>query len=284
MTVSQEMIALADKIAVTPLPGGALIARERRMIEDALRTVALIDAIRADEGNSVEIVCPNPDFNGQPDQAIDVRAFWGGKEWGERRFAGDTVLDCLSAAHAAMTSSDGRTDEAMGRDAGAASGSGNASTTDAASEAGVGSARSSPSETFATAAHVDLETVQTLLDLLNPMHGELDRQLYDDRMRTEYEVPRERDWGVRITEGMERDLTQAVLILEDRKERFATPAARWRHLKRGTVYVEHGRGQLQSNNKTVDEEPIVIYRGTDGQWWARPVSEFEDGRFERVQP
>jgi hypothetical protein len=63
---------------------------------------------------------------------------------------------------------------------------------------------------------MDMETIQTLLDLLNPLHGDLDRQIYDDRMREELDIPRDREWNVNVTEGMERDLTQAVLILEDR--------------------------------------------------------------------
>jgi hypothetical protein len=63
---------------------------------------------------------------------------------------------------------------------------------------------------------VDRETAQILLDLLNPLHGELDRQLYDERMREELEIPRDREWNVNVTEAMERDLTQAVCILENR--------------------------------------------------------------------
>jgi hypothetical protein len=111
MTTSTEMLALADRIAAwTPEQRSVLvfIARERRMIEDALRTVALIDAIRADEGNTVTLICSNPDFNGQPNEAIKVSTFWKNDSglWGDRRFAGDTVLDCLRTAHAAMTSSD----------------------------------------------------------------------------------------------------------------------------------------------------------------------------------
>lgn len=63
---------------------------------------------------------------------------------------------------------------------------------------------------------MDKETIQTLLDLLNPLHGSLDTQLYDDRVRDDFEIPRDREWSVNVTEGQDRDLTQAVVILEDR--------------------------------------------------------------------
>lgn len=73
---------------------------------------------------------------------------------------------------------------------------------------------------------MDKETIQILLDLLNPLHGELDRQIYDELIREEAEVPREREFDVVVTHGMERDLTQAVLILEARKRDTVTdPAA-----------------------------------------------------------
>jgi hypothetical protein len=65
------------------------------------------------------------------------------------------------------------------------------------------------------------ETIQTLLDLLNPLHGELDRQTYDDKMKEEFDVPADREYNVDITARMERDLTQAVLILENRKAALA---------------------------------------------------------------
>lgn len=57
----------------------------------------------------------------------------------------------------------------------------------------------------------------------------------------------------------------------------------WRHVKRGTVYTEIGRGKLQcAANELLDDKPVVIYRGEDGALWVRGVTEFEDGRFERV--
>lgn len=64
--------------------------------------------------------------------------------------------------------------------------------------------------------YMDRETIQTLLDLLHPLHGSLDEQLYDERKYEELEIPRDREYAVNVTEAHDRDLTQAVLILEDR--------------------------------------------------------------------
>lgn len=68
---------------------------------------------------------------------------------------------------------------------------------------------------------MDRETIQILLDLLNPMHGEIDRQLpaqfTDER---EWDAPPDREYSVNITAKMERDLTQAVMILERRLRDF----------------------------------------------------------------
>lgn len=55
---------------------------------------------------------------------------------------------------------------------------------------------------------------------------------------------------------------------------------RYRHVKRGTIYTVIGEGKLQcSANPLLDDQPIVVYRGEDGQLWARGVDEFHDGRF-----
>lgn len=60
------------------------------------------------------------------------------------------------------------------------------------------------------------ETTQTLLDLLNPLHGELDRQTYDEKQKQNFDAPADAEYNVDITARMERDLTQAVCILENR--------------------------------------------------------------------
>jgi hypothetical protein len=69
----------------------------------------------------------------------------------------------------------------------------------------------------------DLETIQALLDLLNPLHGELDRQTYDDKVRENSDAPKDAEYAVNVTAQMERDLTQAVLILESRKRAALQP-------------------------------------------------------------
>src|ERR1700723_3484040 len=53
-------------------------------------TVRLINFQRADDGDSVTILCNNPDFNGQPNCAIVCNGDWTG--WVDKRFAADTVL------------------------------------------------------------------------------------------------------------------------------------------------------------------------------------------------
>jgi hypothetical protein len=63
----------------------------------------------------------------------------------------------------------------------------------------------------------DADTIQTLLDLLNPLHGELDRQTYDEKVAQNFDAPRDAEYSVNITAQMERDLTQAMMILENRK-------------------------------------------------------------------
>lgn len=69
------------------------------------------------------------------------------------------------------------------------------------------------------------ETIQTLLDLLNPLHGDLDQQTYDAKVAMDFDMPSDYAHDVTVTAQQERDLTLAVLILENRK-RTVPPAKR----------------------------------------------------------
>lgn len=62
-------------------------------------------------------------------------------------------------------------------------------------------------------------------------------------------------------------------------------ATRWQHKKRGSTYIEIGRGRLQAVDPggLSDLQPMVIYISeAGGSLWVRPADEFEDGRFERL--
>jgi hypothetical protein len=72
---------------------------------------------------------------------------------------------------------------------------------------------------------MDKETIQTLLDLLNPLHGSIDRQTYDEKVKADFDAPRDADYNVDITVQMERDLCQAVMILESRLRDHNPPVA-----------------------------------------------------------
>jgi hypothetical protein len=71
-------------------PERAAIARLKRMVEE----MALVHELRAPEGASVTVCCPNPE--GPPNEAVEVVDDWTG--WVEERFTGDTLLDALGAA------------------------------------------------------------------------------------------------------------------------------------------------------------------------------------------
>lgn len=55
----------------------------------------------------------------------------------------------------------------------------------------------------------------------------------------------------------------------------------FRHLKTGNIYTVLAIAQMQAKDWGVDMQDVVVYQGSDGRTWVRPMSEFHD-RFERV--
>lgn len=71
---------------------------------------------------------------------------------------------------------------------------------------------------------LDPAIISELLDLLNPLHGAIDRQTARQFLdEDELGAPDDREYDVNITARMERDLTQAVCILERRLRDFNPP-------------------------------------------------------------
>lgn len=68
----------------------------RQVIGPYLQSLADIDKLRADEGDSVTIYSDNAGFNDLPNCAIGCCGDW--TEWFERRFDGNTVAAALHAA------------------------------------------------------------------------------------------------------------------------------------------------------------------------------------------
>lgn len=61
---------------------------------------AMIEALRKDEGHSVELICDNPDFNNQPNSAVICCGDYTG--WKDMLFTGDTVALALRSAYDEM--------------------------------------------------------------------------------------------------------------------------------------------------------------------------------------
>jgi hypothetical protein len=55
------------------------------------------------------------------------------------------------------------------------------------------------------------------------------------------------------------------------------------HIKRGTTYIQLGRGKLQTDTPILDNTELVGYIDESGNHWFRPVWEFDDdNRFRRI--
>ena len=92
----------------------------------------------------------------------------------------------------------------------------------AAIEQGRAALSTTPPQDVMEGIALDAETIQTLLDLLNPLHGSLDEQTYNEKIKENFDAPREYEHHVMVTWGQEGDLSQAVRILEDRKSQIAS--------------------------------------------------------------
>jgi len=92
-----------------------------------------------------------------------------------------------------------------------------------------------------------------------------------------------------LMEGETRESAEArvreVLRLPPAGEQRHQATPRWQHIKSGGTYAEIGRGRMQTTDPAPDMAEVVIYRSEkDGSLWARPVAEFDDGRFVALSP
>lgn len=74
------------------------------MSEYKVRIHDLIEELCSAEGDSVTILCANPDFEG-PNRVVTCNGYWTGYE--ERRFGDDTLLDALECATTAYRKAGG---------------------------------------------------------------------------------------------------------------------------------------------------------------------------------
>lgn len=88
--------------------GAAMEAGNKRRVQDLLeannryqqagRNWAMLERFREGEGNSITLVCDNPDFNGQANSKVFVFADW--TEFEDRVFTGDTISEAIGNAFA----------------------------------------------------------------------------------------------------------------------------------------------------------------------------------------
>ena len=97
LTKADDIIAL---FALSPAQAERDDNREEaaKLTEFSIR----LSRLREGEGSSVTLLCDNPDFNGQPNNAIEVCGEW--TNWEDRRFTGDTLHAAVLNAYRDMLS------------------------------------------------------------------------------------------------------------------------------------------------------------------------------------
>ncbi|AZO29304.1 hypothetical protein [Mesorhizobium sp. M1B.F.Ca.ET.045.04.1.1] len=93
----------------------AMEAGNKRRVQDLLeannryqqagRNWTMLERFREGEGNSITLVCDNPDFNGQANSKVIVCADW--TEFQEREFTGDTITQAIANAFAVFGETNG---------------------------------------------------------------------------------------------------------------------------------------------------------------------------------
>lgn len=77
-------------------------ADQWRAAANGLEIWSIVEKLTEGEGNTLTVLPPNQDFNGQPNYAIECEADWTG--WMLVRFANDSRAECFRMALAAFTS------------------------------------------------------------------------------------------------------------------------------------------------------------------------------------
>lgn len=77
-----------------------------------------------------------------------------------------------------------------------------------------------------TVEKLDCDMIQKLLGLLNPLHGSMDRQVYN-QVTDEHELdaPSDREYDITITAKQVHEFTWAVMLLEARLRDYIPPTA-----------------------------------------------------------
>jgi uncharacterized protein YjaG (DUF416 family) len=75
-----------------------LTHEDLRVVLEEVHMMRLIQVLRADEGDSVDALCDNPESFG-PANAVECCGAW--TEWLDTRFSGETLREALEAAVAA---------------------------------------------------------------------------------------------------------------------------------------------------------------------------------------
>lgn len=86
--------AVCDGLVLLTVACGLMIGfGGKKKLTHAESILSLLNELREGEGDTVTLMCDNPDFNGLPDRAVECCGHW--TDWHTERFQADTLHECL---------------------------------------------------------------------------------------------------------------------------------------------------------------------------------------------
>lgn len=67
------------------------------------------------------------------------------------------------------------------------------------------------------------QVLNALFEIANDIHGEIDKQTYDEKRAAEWDLPEDHAFGVRITQAQDHALNKAILLVEKHRAALAAP-------------------------------------------------------------
>lgn len=119
------------------------------------------------------------------------------------------------------------------------------------------------------------QVLNALFEIANDIHGEIDKQTYDEKRAAEWDLPEDHAFDVRITQAQDHALNKAILLVEKHRAALAAPPsplpAPSNQLSVNSGYLDPSSNSVIRKDEITDlipapAEPLIIDDDEPDAW------------------